>query len=26
MQQRHLTSQQHREYIHAMLDVVFPGR
>ncbi len=26
MQQQHLTSQQHREYIHAMLDVVFPGR
>jgi AcrR family transcriptional regulator len=26
MQQQHLTSQQHREYIDAMLDVVFPGR
>ena len=26
MQQRLLTSQQHRDYIHAMLDVVFPGR
>jgi len=26
MQQRHLTSQQHRDYIKAMLDVVFPGR
>jgi len=26
MQQRHPTSQQHREYIDAMLDVVFPGR
>jgi len=26
MQQRHLTSQEHREYIRAMLDVVFPGR
>jgi AcrR family transcriptional regulator len=26
MQQRHPTSQQHREYIRAMLDVVFPGR
>jgi AcrR family transcriptional regulator len=26
MQQRHLTSQQHRDYIQAMLDVVFPGR
>lgn len=26
MQQRHLTSQQHRDYIRAMLDVVFPGR
>jgi AcrR family transcriptional regulator len=26
MQQQHLTSQQHREYIHAMLDVVFAGR
>ena len=26
MQQRHLTSQQHRDYIAAMLDVVFPGR
>jgi AcrR family transcriptional regulator len=26
MQQQHLTSQQHRDYIRAMLDVVFPGR
>ena len=26
MQQQHLTSQQHRDYIHAMLDVVFQGR
>jgi AcrR family transcriptional regulator len=26
MQQQLLTSQQHRDYIHAMLDVVFPGR
>ena len=26
MQQRQLSSQQHRDYIHAMLDVVFPGR
>jgi hypothetical protein len=26
MQQRHLTSQEHRDYIAAMLDVVFPGR
>jgi AcrR family transcriptional regulator len=26
MQQQLLTSQQHREYIDAMLDVVFPGR
>ena len=26
MQQRHPTSQQHRDYIGAMLDVVFPGR
>jgi AcrR family transcriptional regulator len=26
MQQRHLTSQQHRDYIRAMLDVLFPGR
>ena len=26
MQQRHPTSQQHREYIRAMLDVVFPDR
>lgn len=26
MQQQHLTSQQHREYIRAMLDVVFAGR
>jgi AcrR family transcriptional regulator len=26
MQQQHPTSQQHREYIGAMLDVVFPGR
>ena len=26
MQQQLLTSQQHREYIAAMLDVVFPGR
>lgn len=26
MQQRHLTSQEHRDYIRAMLDVVFPGR
>jgi AcrR family transcriptional regulator len=25
MQQQHLTSQQHRDYIRAMLDVVFPG-
>ena len=25
-QQQHLTSQQHREYIDAMLDVVFRGR
>jgi AcrR family transcriptional regulator len=26
MQQRHPTSQEHRDYIRAMLDVVFPGR
>jgi AcrR family transcriptional regulator len=26
MQQHHLSSQQHREYIRAMLDVVFPAR
>ncbi len=26
MQQQHPTSQQHRDYIAAMLDVVFPGR
>jgi hypothetical protein len=26
MQQRQPTSQEHREYIRAMLDVVFPGR
>jgi AcrR family transcriptional regulator len=26
MKQQHLTSQQHREYIEAMLDVVFPSR
>lgn len=26
MQQQHLTSQQHRDYIGAMLDVVFPAR
>jgi AcrR family transcriptional regulator len=26
MQQRELSSQQHREFIAAMLDVVFPGR
>jgi hypothetical protein len=26
MQQQYLTSQQHRDYIRTMLDVVFPGR
>jgi hypothetical protein len=26
MQQQHLTSQQHRDYIVRVLDVVFPGR
>jgi AcrR family transcriptional regulator len=26
MQQQHLRSQQHRDYIRAMLDVVVPGR
>jgi AcrR family transcriptional regulator len=26
MQQQQLSSQQHRDYIQAMLDVVFPGR
>jgi hypothetical protein len=26
MQQQQLSSQQHRDYIHAMLDVVFPAR
>ena len=26
MQQQQLSSQQHRDFIHAMLDVVFPGR
>jgi AcrR family transcriptional regulator len=26
MKQQPLSSQQHREYIHAMLDVVLPGR
>jgi AcrR family transcriptional regulator len=26
MQQRQLSSQQHRDFIQAMLDVVFPGR
>jgi AcrR family transcriptional regulator len=26
MQQRHLTSQQHRDYIQSMLDVVLPSR
>ena len=26
MRQQQLSSQQHRDYIHAMLDVVFPGR
>jgi hypothetical protein len=25
MQQQHPTSQQHRDYIRSMLDVVFPG-
>jgi len=26
MKQEQLSSQQHREYIHAMLDVIFPAR
>jgi hypothetical protein len=26
MQQQQLSSQQHRDFIHAMLDVVFPAR
>ena len=26
MQRQQPSSQQHRDFIHAMLDVVFPGR